>query len=253
MAIKVLQGVFIGIAFVLPGLSAGTVILILGFYRRFLDDIAAVRIRPYLPMIAGALVGSISGVYAIGFLMSRNYELVTAFLLGMLLASVQAVVNRVPALRDLPRPLIFGALGFILTWFYICEPTRTFTVFPPGGPLHFFLGGVLASATMLLPGVSGSAVLIVMNLYDDVIIAVSTWQWLRLAILGAGFAVGLFGLARLLSALYRRYQAEISFLLAGLILGSTRVLLPAAPYLLYIVTAGAGAIIVLYFTRRKHS
>lgn len=261
MALDFFKGTFIGLALILPGLSAGTVILILGFYRRFLDDLSSLRFKPYLPMLAGAIIGIIAGVYLISYLLEHFNTAIMAFLLGMLLASVPAVLNcrHKPFLffssigfKKLVFPVILAVFGFYLTWFIVCEPAHTFTVLPPGGYLHFFIGGTLSSATMLLPGVSGSSILIIMNLYDDVIHAVSSWQWVRLAFLAAGFVVGLFGLARLLSALYRRYQLTVTFLLAGLILGSTRVLLPPAFSFTFLVFTAAGAAAVLYFTRGEH-
>jgi len=248
--VKLLQGLLIGIAFILPGLSAGTVILIFGFYRQFLDDIAVLRLKKYWPMIAGAAVAALAGVYTIGYLLEHFDKPLMAFLFGMLLASVTAVVDIRRGMRIQPLPLLFAAAGFALVWFVVCEPTNTFTVLPPGGLLHFFIGGTLSSATMLLPGVSGSAVLIIINLYDEAIYAISNWQWLRISALGAGFIFGLLGLARLLSALYRRYQSEVSYLLAGLILGSTRALLPASFNLTFIVLAICGSLLVLYITNR---
>lgn len=251
MFTSIIQGIFIGVALILPGLSAGTVILILGFYMRFLEDLASFRLKQYLPLIAGALAGALTAVYTVSYLLERYNSLIMAFILGMLLASVPAVINYRRGSGFKIVPIFFASAGFVVTWYIVCDPSNTFTVLPPGGHLHFFLGGALASATMLLPGVSGSAVLIIMNLYDEVIYAVSNWQWVNLAFLAAGFTVGLFALARLLSALYRRYQAEISFLLGGLILGSTRVLLPASVSLQFIVATAAGAAIVLYLTRKR--
>jgi putative membrane protein len=90
-----------------------------------------------------------------------------------------------------------------------------------------------------------------MNLYDDAIFAITNWQWAKLVILAAGFTLGLFGLARLLSALYRRYQTAISFLLAGLILGSTRALLPTHLSITLIIAAACGALVVLLITRKR--
>jgi putative membrane protein len=251
MAISIMQGIFIGVALVLPGLSAGTVILILGFYMRFLEDLSNFRLRQYLPLFAGALTGALIAVYTVSYLLERYNTFIMAFIMGMLIASVPAVINyrRGDGIKIVS--LLFAAAGLIITWFLVCDPSQTFTVLPPGGHFHFFLGGAIASATMLLPGVSGSAMLIIINLYDDVIYAVSNWQWVNLAFLSAGFVVGLFALARLLSALYRRYQKEISFLLGGLILGSTRALLPASFNLQFVLAAAAGAAIVLYLTRKR--
>lgn len=251
---NLLQGLLIGVALVLPGLSAGTVILIFGFYRLFLDDLATLNFRPYLLHLAGAVAGALAAVYTVSFLLDNHNALILAFIFGMLIASVPVVLDLKRGLCLLkPLPMICGAFGFYLAWFVICEPNQTFTVLPPGGLFHFFIGGTLASATMLLPGVSGSAVLIIMNLYDDVINAVRHWEWLKLLFLVIGFLVGILGFARLLSALYRRYQLEISFLLAGLIAGSTRALLPLRFSFTFFSAALAGAALVYLLTRMRQT
>ena len=98
--------------------------------------------------------------------------------------------------------------------------------------------------------VSGGSALIIMNLYDDVIIAVNQWQLLNLSVFTGGLLAGLFALARLLAALYRRYTDIISYLLAGLILGSTRALLPSGITAGVAIAALAGALLVIFFGER---
>ena len=247
MIVKFFQGMAIGVAFILPGLSAGTVILLLGFYQELIEDLSRIHLKPYLPHLAGGAAGALAGVLVIGYLMEHFNELLTAFLLGMLVTSAHVVLTHDGKIKIRPLPLALAAAGFLVTWFIVCEPSAGLTVLPPVSLIHFLFGGALASATMLLPGVSGSAVLIILNLYDDAIIAVSRLQWLKLAFFGAGFLVGLFGLARLLTALYRRYSNAVAFLLAGLILGSTRVLLPARLTVGGFILAVAGGLLVIYF------
>lgn len=241
MFIKILQGAAIGIAFILPGLSGGTVILLLGFYREFLQDLSRFNLRPYIPHILGGAAAAYAGVQLIGYLMGHANDLLKAFILGMLVASIRVVMAHEGKLQIRPLPLLLGAAGFMITWFVFCEPSTGLTVLPPGSKFHFFLGGATASATMLLPGVSGSSVLVILNLYDDVIMAVNQLQWFNLACFAGGVAVGLLGLARILLALYRRYSAAVTFVLIGLILGSTRALLPSRidPSVLAAVITGA--------------
>lgn len=250
---KLIQGLAIGVAFPLPGLSIGTLILLLGFYREFVDDLARIRLKPYLPHLAGCAAGFAGGIYVIGYLLEHYLELLSAFLLGMLAASTYAVLSRQEKLRPAPLPLGLAILGFLFAWFFIGEPSAGMTLLPAGSYLHFFAGGAVASATMLLPGVSGSAALMIMNIYDDVVIAVNQWQWLNLAFFAAGGLAGLFILARLLSALFGRYSEAVSFLLAGLILGSTRVLLPAqlTPAGAALTLAGALLVVYLSLPRRQ--
>lgn len=59
MFINFLKGMAIGTAFILPGISAGTVVLLLGFYKQLIEDFSALRLRPYLPHICGGAVAAL--------------------------------------------------------------------------------------------------------------------------------------------------------------------------------------------------
>jgi putative membrane protein len=93
-------------------------------------------------------------------------------------------------------------------------------------PFLLFFGGAISSAAMLVPGVPGSAVLIVMGIYDDMLFFLNDLNLPSLLIFGIGGVAGIFLLARLLAKYYERYQHFLSFLFAGLIGGSVRILLP---------------------------
>jgi putative membrane protein len=270
MIVKFLQGMAIGLSFILPGLSTGTIFLILGIYRTVLDDLVRLRIRPYIPHLVGGAFGIITSIRVFGYLVEHHYALLGAFLLGMLLASIRVLIAYTPGLRPNLPALALAAAGFSLSWFVFGKPAAAGAVLAPGSLLHFFLGGAVAGATMLLPGVSGSAALVIMKLYDDLIVALNQVYnavlalpgpasggstgpncWLQLLFFVAGAVLGLLGLARLLTAAYRRYAGEVTFLLSGLILGSTRALLPARFTLAIAVAMAAGASLVLLVSRPK--
>ncbi|MFY9503980.1 MAG: DUF368 domain-containing protein [Dethiobacteria bacterium] len=246
MLLQFLQGMAIGIAFVLPGLSAGTVILILGFYKQFIDDLSRLRLRPYLPHLCGAALSALVGVKIIGYLLENYNDLLSAFLLGMVVASIRVIIiHNGKIVKPTFWGIILGAAAFLITWFIFSNPTPGWTALPAGSPHHFFIGGALAAATMILPGISGSSTLVMMNLYDDMIFAVNHWEWLKITIFSAGALIGIFVFARLLSALYHRYHDTVSLVLVGLLLGATRSLLPSTLSAAVIVSALIGAAIVL--------
>lgn len=240
------KGMAIGIAFILPGVSAGTVILMLGFYRQLISDISIIRLRPYLPHLCGGAVAVLAGVRIIGYLLENYKDTLMAFLLGMLLASLRVILfhdGRMVRLR--PVAVLIGIACFLLVWFAFSDPAPDGTSQLAVSLYHFFAGGIVAGATMILPGISGSTTLVIMNIYDDVIFALYNWEWLKLAIFSAGALLGIFLLARLLAALYRRYQDAVSLGLAGLVLGSIRSLLPSSFSIPAVLAALAGAGIVL--------
>lgn len=246
MVLGFLQGMAIGIAFVLPGISAGTIILILGFYKQFIEDLSCFRLRPYLPHLCGGAVAALVGIRIIGYLMENYNDLLLAFLLGMLVASIRVILFQDGKMVQLhPGSVFLGIACFLISWFTFSNPTPGWTALPAGSPYHFFAGGAIAGATMILPGISGSSALVIMNLYDDMIFAVNHWDWLKLIVFSAGALLGIFILARLLSALYRRYHDTVSLALVGLVLGSTRSLLPTAFSIAVVVACAFGAAIVL--------
>jgi len=246
LIVQFFQGVAIGIALILPGLSAGTVILILGFYKQFIDDLSSFHLRPYLPHLCGAAAGALTGVKVVGLLLVNHRDLLLAFLLGMVIASVRVIlVRNGQVIRPRPWTLILGPAAFAAAWFVFGNPAPGWTALPAGSHQHFFIAGALAAATMILPGISGSSTLVMMNLYDDMIVAVNQWEWLKLAVFSTGGLLGIFVLARLLAALYRRYHDAVSLTLAGLILGATRSLLPTAFSTGVLLTALAGGAMVL--------
>lgn len=243
------MGAAIGIAFVLPGISAGTVILILGFYKELIDDLSSFHLRPYLLHLCGGAAAALAGVKVIGYLLDNHRDPLLAFLLGMLVASVRVILFRDGKIIKLrPWGVILGITAFLAAFFLFSSPAPGWTALPSVTPVHFFAGGVVAGATMILPGISGSSSLVIMNLYDDVIFAVNNWEWLKLLPFAAGALTGIFVLARLLSALYRRHQDTVSLVLTGLVLGSVRSLLPQSFSAAVVIAALAGASIVLALT-----
>ena len=245
MLLHFFQGIAIGVAFILPGLSAGTVILILGFYERFISDLAAFRLRPYLPHLCGAAAGALAGTRAVGYLLEHHHDPLSAFLLGMVLASLRPILTHDEKIRPGPWSALAGLAAFAAAWFIFSNPAPGWTALPAGSHQHFFIAGMLAAATMLLPGISGSSTLVMMSLYDEMIWAVNHWEWLRLAVFSAGGLIGIFVLARLLAALYRRYRETVSLVLVGLLLGATRSLLPSAFSAAVLLSALAGGALVL--------
>jgi putative membrane protein len=117
-------------------------------------------------------------------------------------------------------------------------------------PFILFTGGALSSAVMLIPGVPGSAVLIAMGIYDDMFFLVDALDLPSLFIFGIGGALGIFLLARLLEKYYARHQDFLSFLFAGLLLGSARTLLPQVINSGVVVALLVGALLVWYVSEK---
>src|SRR5690554_2881896 len=106
--IKLLQGLAVGMALILPGISAGTAILLLGFYHEFIRDLSRLHLRPYMLQILPAVAGAFLSVKAVGFLLEHYALYLNAFLFGMLVVSVRPVFLYSGTPRWRPLPVMLG-------------------------------------------------------------------------------------------------------------------------------------------------
>jgi putative membrane protein len=246
----VVKGLITGCIIVLPGMSGGTMLLLLGLYERLMQDLARLRVLPWIPFVLGAGAGIVLSGKVFAWLLAAYSSIVSAFLLGCILASVKAVLGEhyKPTFRRAAALLIGLAVGLILSDGQLdlghSDVTPTIAT--------LLIGGILSSATMILPGVTGSSVLIIMGIYDDLLKALGDLDWITLGIFLVGAAIGIFGLANALDNIYSRYRATISWLFSGLILGAGRMLIPAsfANPVLLVTAAIAGFALVWWWGSR---
>lgn len=220
----VAQGLILGFIIVLPGMSGGTVFLMMGLYENLVADLARLRLKRYLPLLGGMLLGIfISGViFARVFTLYR--DITVTVLLGSLLASVRSVLASSPAL-SWKRALGLG-VGLVVGLLLGVEPLDIRQATGAIHPLVLIIGGALGTAAMVLPGVPGSSVLIIMGIYDSLLYALGVLAVVPLLWFLVGSVAGLFLLAHVLDRLYARYHDLVSYFFAGLIVGSSRALLP---------------------------
>jgi putative membrane protein len=219
-----IKGILLGFIMVLPGMSGGTMFVIFGIYEQLVKDLARLKVKPYLPLLGGILIG----IFLSGSLFSHFFEVyrneTAVFLMGCLLASIRAVLRCCPDLTA-GRIVFFGA-GGIAGFALGADPIGIVSSVEEVSILYLLIGSALASATMVLPGLPGSSVLIAMGIYDTVLFYLSDLVISRLLILGAGSLLGIFLLVNILEKFYDRYRGLISYFFAGLILGSARALIP---------------------------
>ncbi len=230
------RGFCMGAADVVPGVSGGTMAFILGIYDELIQalhsfnlqvarNVLRLRLReafgdvPWQFLVA-LLVGILSAIALLSrplkYALDTHPSLVFAFFFGLVLASVWVVRRRVaqwtPALVGL---LVVAAAGaFVLVGM---APTQT-----SSEPIFFFLSGVVAICAMILPGISGSFILVLLGKYEQIISAVTQLNIGVLMVFLAGCVIGLLSFVRVLRWLLRRYHNATLSVLTGFMLGSLR-------------------------------
>ncbi|QIL89572.1 DUF368 domain-containing protein [Microbulbifer sp. SH-1] len=234
------RGIAMGAADVVPGVSGGTIAFITGIYQELLDSLS--RIGPHtlailvkdgiaaawrqingnflLALFAGILTSIFSLAKLISFLL-HNYPIVVwAFFFGLILASVVPIARRVSRWTwQCWGALILGvALAILVSEMRPTEITAT--------PATLFFSGALAICAMILPGISGSFILLMIGIYPQVIAAVHQFQLSALVWFAAGAGSGLLLFSRLLSWLMHRFPSVTLSFLVGILLGSLKIVWP---------------------------
>jgi len=229
-----------GAADVVPGVSGGTMAFITGIYERLLAAISAFDLGLVNELRGGHwrnawarvdglfLVALLAGIATSVFTLARGvtYLLATqplplwSFFLGLILASAIVLVRHVRGWTP-PRVAAFvtGALGAA---FIGLSPVFDL----PPVSLSYFLAGFVAICAMILPGISGSFILVLLGMYAHVLEAIEALDLLRLALFASGAACGLLAFTRLLKRLLDAYHEATLAALTGFLVGSLPVVWP---------------------------
>ncbi|WP_026477323.1 DUF368 domain-containing protein [Alkaliphilus transvaalensis] len=221
---SILQGFILGFILVLPGMSGGTLLVIFGIHEALIRDIVKFNIKPYFPLIGGLLMGILASGVLFAMFFESYRDPTVALLLGCLLASIRAVLNDCPKMNK--RYGILMLLGLVMGYFMVGDPVSLVDSGIAVPWWILFVGGAFSSAAMIIPGVPGSSVLILLGIYDTIILYIRDLNLVGLGIFALGSAIGIFLLVKLLEKVYEKYKGAISYYFAGLIIGSSRALLP---------------------------
>ena len=235
-----LRGMAMGAADIVPGVSGGTVAFITGIYPRLLHslrsfDLEALRLvlrgdiatawrhvdGNFLAWLLGGIAASIFTLARVlGWVLEHYPEPLWAMFFGLIAASALMLVRHVPR-WDAPR-LLALALGIAVALAIALAPRAEFIAGYPG----VFLAGFIAICAMILPGISGSFILLLLGMYSTVLAAVRGLDLLFLLVFAVGAGSGLLCFSRLLDWLLSRFRETTVALLTGFLFGSLAVVWP---------------------------
>ena len=232
-----------GAADVVPGVSGGTVALLLGIYARLIDTMRAAagvlgallrgnwqgaseRLRNFdwwfaVPLVVGIVIAVVALASVIDELLADEPEAMAGLFFGLVTASVLVAWKLVdkPSLGLALSALAVGGLFFWLLGLQ-SGPVDDQT------EIALFGSGIVAVCAMLLPGISGAFILLMLGVYPTAIAAVDDRVWADLAALAAGAVLGLALFSNLIGRVLHRWPDPTLAVMVGLLLGSLRVLWP---------------------------
>jgi len=235
-----LKGIGMGAADVVPGVSGGTMAFIFGIYEeliralhsfdltffkhlllfRWREAFSRVSWRFLLALGAGILTAVITLAHTLEWLLDNEPVLLWSFFFGLVLASA-IVISRHLKKRNAAAAVswIVGTVGaYVIVGLVPAEMSHA--------PWIIFLSGVVAICAMILPGISGSFILVLLGQYQYILSAVNQRDFLTLACFTAGCAVGILSFVRVVGWLFKRYYNATIALLTGFLVGSLRKIWP---------------------------
>ena len=242
-----LIGFSMGTADLIPGVSGGTVAFLTGIYQTLIDSIklisgdvlklilkfkfsTALKKIPFSFLIPLGL-GLLSAVFLLAnflsYLLKNHPMYIWSLFFGLVLASTYIVLKKISNWNYLLVALFL--VSALLTYILVGSvPVST-----PNTALYIFLSGVVAICAMILPGISGSFILVLLGKYAQVLEAVTTKDFVTLGIFILGCALGISIFSRVLSYVFKHYHNIAVAVLAGIMFGSIRKLWPFKITLLY--------------------
>lgn len=229
-----------GAADVVPGVSGGTIALITGIYEELINSIKSINLDAarlfftgrwasfwkqingnfLLAVFAGIFISVLSLARLLEYLLEHQAVLIWSFFFGLILASSYAVSRKI---NTWDYKKILALLAGIAIAFYITSVTPTTTT---DASWFLILSGGLASCAMILPGISGSFILLLLGKYSFALHAVNERIFVDLLLLGLGAVAGLILFANLLSWLLKKYHDLTITVLVGFMIGSLNKIWP---------------------------
>lgn len=242
--IILLKGLAMGAADVVPGVSGGTIAFISGIYEELLSSISSINIANLkllkkegfkaawkavngnflLALLSGIFISIISLAKLISWLLENKPILIWSFFFGLVLASILFVSKQITKWNA--SAIILFILGAAAAYYItILHPA----ISESSSLLFYFFAGALAICAMILPGISGSFILVLLGAYKPILKALDELQYKDiklLAVVAFGAVVGILSFSKLLNWLFEHHKNSTLAVLTGFILGSLNKIWP---------------------------
>lgn len=262
-------GAVIGVAEIIPGVSGGTMAVLLGIYDKLIGMISHLKrdftaaVRFLFPLVAGMGISILALSHLIGYLLAHYPMAVNFFFLGLVLGILPMLLRRANAGgfragRAWPVLVTLGVMVLLTLFSDLGSGSALVTELSLPVFLRFMAVGFLAAVCLILPGISGSMIMVIFGTYDSVIEAIRTLNILMLLPVGIGVLLGLVFGSKMVDYCLRRFPCATYWAITGLVVGSVFPLflrsgfaLPTLQGFVALFTLAAGVAVSLFFTREK--
>ncbi len=237
--LNVIQGMAIGIANIIPGVSGGTVAVLIGIYEKLINAISNLTSNTqerlgsfiYLAKIAaGAAISILLFTRAIEAAFANFPIPTTLFFIGLVLGSIPVLIllsgKRLPSLPASIAFVLAAGTVIAISFFQPENSSKIISDLNLSTTVLLFFSGFFSLAAMLIPGISGAFILLLVGTYRSFASAVNTYNIAVLAVFALGGIIGLLSLSRLIRYLLQKHHHTSYFGILGLVFGSAIALWP---------------------------
>lgn len=230
-----------GSADIVPGVSGGTIALITGIYGHLVEAISNIRFgflkllfkgdingfinglfdeidfKFFIPLILGIGVAFLTLAKVVTYCMDNHTALTYAFFLGLIIASAVILFKKLNQINL--KNIVFALIGCILTFIFVSlNPIAA-----NHSILILFISGMIAICAMILPGISGSFLLLLLGQYKYMLNALHNFQIVEIVVFVVGALIGILGFSKILNFLLKNHEEVTMAFLIGVMIGSLRV------------------------------
>lgn len=228
---NIYRGVLMGISDIVPGVSGGTIAVLLGIYDRLIEAITKLFTKDWkqqlqflIPLVIGAGLAIFSFSHIMGWLLEYHGRVTFYLFMGLILGSLPYLFKEAKIQENIENKKYIALLviGIILINLLPLDPTggsiieeRNFSIY-----LILFFSGFIASAAMILPGISGSFVLLVIGMYHTIIQALTEVEFSVILVVSAGIATGILTMSKVIHYFLSKFYYQSFTFIIGLVIGS---------------------------------
>ena len=229
------KGIFMGIADAMPGISGGTIALLLGIYEELIESISELKISLFsklinkgfksfweklngnflLVLVSGIGISLISFVKISASFLESFPLFIWSFFLGLIFATVYVIYKLINQWHNLN--FFFLIISIIFSIFL-----SSFSAYDTDeiSLLYILFSGIIASSAMILPGISGSLILVILGVYAYLIKALDNLEIIVIFTFISGAIIGLLGFSKILKYLFNNHRDATYTIMLGLVIGS---------------------------------
>ncbi len=232
--ILLIKGFFIGLANLIPGVSGGTIAITLGVYDKLISSISHIfknikdNLKFLIPVFIGIILSILSLSKVMSFALDKYLFITVLFFIGAIIGGIPMLYKKVSKDKIKVSSIIIflTTFVFVILLTFLSGSNNVIISFDFISLVKIFIVGIIAAATMVIPGVSGSAVLMMLGYYEPIVNMIKDItkfnmnNIITLVIFGIGVVVGILLIAKLIEYLLKKFEVKTYYGILGFVIAS---------------------------------